>query len=115
MVFENGAPKKSEYRHMRVKGDWGNDDYRSMTEVVSRYFQRRVNEERPLPDLLVVDGGKGQLGAARGALDDIGVTDVALAALAKREEVIFRPDQSDPIRLGRTNPALRLLQRLVRQ
>ena len=112
VVFENGAPKKSEYRHMRVKGDWGNDDYRSMTEVVSRYFQRRVNEERPLPDLLVVDGGKGQLGAARGALDDIGVTDVALAALAKREEVIFRPDRSDPIRLGRTNPALHLLQRL---
>jgi excinuclease ABC subunit C len=112
VVFENGAPKKSEYRHMRVKGDWGNDDYRSMAEVVSRYFQRRVNEERPLPDLLVVDGGKGQLGAARGALDDIGVTDVALAALAKREEVIFRPDRSDPIRLGRTNPALHLLQRL---
>ncbi len=112
VVFENGAPKKSEYRHMRVKGDWGNDDYRSMAEVVSRYFQRRVNEERPLPDLLVVDGGKAQLGAARGALDEIGVTDVALAALAKREEVIFRPDRSDSIRLGRKNPALHLLQRL---
>ena len=112
VVFENGAPKKSEYRHMRVKGDWGNDDYRSMAEVVSRYFQRRVNEERPLPDLLVVDGGKGQLSAARGALDEIGVTDVALAALAKREEVIFRPDRPEPIRLGRKNPALHLLQRL---
>ena len=112
VVFENGAPKKSEYRHMRVKGDWGNDDYRSMAEVVSRYFQRRVNEERPLPDLLVVDGGKGQLGAARGALDEIGVTDVALAALAKREEVIFLPDRAEPIHLGRKNPALHLLQRL---
>ena len=86
VVFENGAPKKSEYRHMRIKGDWGNDDYRSMAEVVSRYFQRRVNEERPLPDLLVVDGGKGQLGAARGALAEIGVTDVALAALAKLKQ-----------------------------
>ena len=112
IVFENGAPKKSEYRHMRVKGEWGNDDYRSMAEVVSRYFRRRVDEERPIPDLLVVDGGKGQLGAARGALDELGVTDVALAALAKREEVIFRPDRSDPIRLGRKNPALHLLQRL---
>ncbi len=112
VVFENGAPKKSEYRHMRVKGDWGNDDYRSMAEVVSRYFQRRVNEERPLPDLLVVDGGKGQLGAARSALGEIGVTDVALAALAKREEVIFRPDRAEPIRLGRKHPALHLLQRL---
>ncbi len=112
VVFENGAPKKSEYRHMRVKGDWGNDDYRSMAEVVSRYFRRRVDEKRPIPDLLVVDGGKGQLGAARSALEELGVTDVALAALAKREEVIFRPDRSDPIRLGRKNPALHLLQRL---
>jgi excinuclease ABC subunit C len=112
VVFENGAPQKSEYRHMRVRGEWGNDDYRSMAEVVSRYFQRRVNEERPLPDLLVVDGGKGQLGAARGALDEIGVTDVAFAALAKREEVIFLPDRAEPIHLGRKNPALHLLQRL---
>ena len=112
VVFENGAPKKSEYRHMRVRGDWGNDDYRSMAEVVSRYFQRRVNEERPLPDLLIVDGGKGQLGAARGALGEIGVTDVALAALAKREELIYLPDRAEPIRLGRKNPALHLLQRL---
>ena len=112
IVFENGAPKKSEYRHMRVKGEWGNDDYRSMAEVVSRYFRRRVDEERPIPDLLVVDGGKGQLGAARGALEELGVTDVALAALAKREEVIFRPGRTDAIRLGRKNPALHLLQRL---
>ena len=112
IVFENGVPKKSEYRHMRIKGDWGNDDYRSMAEVVSRYFQRRLNEERPLPDFLVVDGGKGQLGAARGALEELGVTDVALAALAKREEVIFRPDRPEPIRLGRKDRALHLLQRM---
>ncbi|HIF06338.1 MAG TPA: excinuclease ABC subunit UvrC, partial [Gemmatimonadetes bacterium] len=67
---------------------------------------------RPIPDFLVVDGGKGQLGAARGALQELGVTDVALAALAKREELVFRPDRPDPIRLGRKNPALHLLQRL---
>lgn len=112
VVFENGAPKKREYRHMRIKGEWGNDDYRSMAEVVSRYFRRRVDEERPIPDLLVVDGGKGQLGAARGALQELGVTDVALAALAKRDEVIFLPDRSNPIRLGRKSPALHLLQRV---
>jgi len=112
IVFENGAPKKSEYRLMRVKGEWGNDDYRSMGEVVFRYFRRRVDEERPIPDLLVVDGGKGQLGAARGALEKLGVTDVALAALAKREEVVFRPDRPDQIRLGRKNPALHLPPRL---
>jgi excinuclease ABC subunit C len=112
VVFENGTPKKSEYRHMRIKGEWGNDDYRSMAEVVHRYFRRRVEEELPIPDFLVVDGGKGQLSAARGALEELGVTDVALAALAKREEAIFRPDRPDPIRLGRKNPALHLLQRL---
>ena len=112
VVFENGAPKKSEYRHMRIKGEWGNDDYRSMAEVVHRYFRRRVDEKRPIPDFLVVDGGKGQLGAARGALAELGVTDVALAALAKRDEEIFCPDRPKPIRLGRKNPALHLLQRL---
>ena len=112
IVFENAAPKKSEYRHMRIKGEWGNDDYRSMAEVVHRYFRRRVDEERPIPDFLVVDGGKGQLGAARNALAELGVTDVAIAALAKREEVIYRPDRPDPIRLGPKNPALHLLQRL---
>ena len=61
-VFENAEPKKAEYRHMRIKGDWGNDDYRSMAEVVTRYFRRRLDEGRPLPDLVLIDGGKGQFG-----------------------------------------------------
>jgi excinuclease ABC subunit C len=111
-VFENGEPKKSEYRHMQIKGDWGNDDYRSMAEVVSRYFRRRVDEGRPLPELAVIDGGKGQLGAARHALEELGVTDVALAALAKKEELVFVPGRSEPIRIGRRNRALHLLQRI---
>ena len=111
-VFENAEPKKAEYRHMRIKGDWGNDDYRSMAEVVSRYFRRRLEEERPLPDLVLIDGGKGQLGAAQNALTELGVTDVALASLAKREELVYRPGRREPFRLGRRNKALHVLQRI---
>ena len=111
-VFENAEPKKAEYRHMRIKGDWVNDDYRSMAEVVSRYFRRRVEEERPLPDLALIDGGKGQLGAAQNALAELGVTDVALASLAKKEELVYRPERREPFRLGPRDKALHLLQRI---
>lgn len=112
VVFENGEPKKAEYRHMRIKGDWGNDDYRSMAEVVSRYFRRRTEEKKPLPDLALIDGGKGQLSAAESALREIGMTDVALAALAKREESVFLPGRSEPIRLEKRDRALHVLQRI---
>ena len=112
VVFENGEPKRSEYRHMRIKGDWGNDDYRSMAEVVSRYFRRRTEEGKPLPDLALIDGGKGQLSAAEGALREIGITDVALAALAKREESVFMPGRPEPIRLEKRDRALHVLQRI---
>ena len=112
VVFENGEPKRAEYRHMRVKGDWGNDDYRSMAEVVGRYFRRRIDEGRPVPDLAVIDGGKGQLAAARDALRALGLADVAVIALAKREEEVFLPGRRDPVRLDRRDRALHLLQRI---
>ncbi len=112
VVFENGAPKKAEYRHMRIKGEWGNDDYRSMTEVVSRYFRRRMEEEKPLPDLAVVDGGKGQLHAAMGALDTLDLADVSVVSLAKREEEVFLPGHPEPLPLNRRDRSLHLLQRL---
>jgi excinuclease ABC subunit C len=112
VVFENGEPRRSEYRHMRVKGEWGNDDYRSMAEVVGRYFRRRQDEAKPIPDLAVIDGGKGQLSAARAALGELGLTDVAVIALAKREEEVFVPERPDPVRLDRRNRALHLLQRI---
>lgn len=112
VVFENGAPKKAEYRHMKIKGDWGNDDYRSMSEAVSRYFRRRLDEDLPLPDLVVIDGGKGQLNAALEALRALELHQVAVAALAKKEEEVFLPGRPDPVILGRRNPALHLLQRL---
>ena len=112
VVFENGEPRRAAYRHMRIKGEWGNDDYASMEEAVQRYFRRRRDEEKPLPDLAVVDGGKGQLSAAVGALASLGLGDVAVIALAKREEEVFMPGSSDPVLLDLRNRALHLLQRI---
>ena len=111
VVFENGEPKRAGYRHMRIKGEWGNDDYRSMQEAVTRYFRRLRDEEKPLPDLAVIDGGKGQLSAAVEALAGLGMSDVAVAALAKKEEEVFMPGRPDAIRLDRRDRALHLLQR----
>jgi excinuclease ABC subunit C len=111
VVFENGEPKKSEYRRFRIRGDWGNDDVRSMREVVERYFRRRIGEGLPVPELAVIDGGKGQLGAALAGLREAGAPDTAVCALAKREEDVFLPGRVGPLRLPRTNPGLRLLQR----
>jgi excinuclease ABC subunit C len=78
---------------------------------VGRYFSRRVSEQRPLPDLVVIDGGKGQLGAARAALEGLGLADLPIISLAKREEEIFVPGRSESVRLPRRSSALRLLQR----
>jgi excinuclease ABC subunit C len=112
VLFENGEPKRAGYRHMRIKGEWGNDDFRSMQEVVTRYFRRRVDEAQPLPDLVVIDGGKGQLGAALTALESLGLSGVSVVALAKREVEVFVPGRPEPIRLDRRHRALHLLQRI---
>jgi excinuclease ABC subunit C len=111
--FENGRPKRGEYRVMRVKSAdpmAGPDDFAAMREVVGRYFARRVEEHRPLPDLVVVDGGKGQLSAAHEALTGVGLPDLPLLALAKRDEEIHVRGRAEPLRLSRRSPALRLLQ-----
>jgi excinuclease ABC subunit C len=111
VVFENGEPRRAMYRHMRVKGTWGNDDYRSMAEVVGRYFRRQRDEGQPIPNLAVIDGGKGQLSASVHALAEIDFGDVAVISLAKKEEEVFLPGQSAPVRLDRRHRALHLLQR----
>jgi len=108
--FENGRPKRSEYRKFKIEGKWGNDDFASMNEVVTRYFSRRVAEALPLPDLCVIDGGKGQLHAAQDALAAIGLSSQPLASLAKKEEEVFLPGRSESLRLSRRSPGLRLLQ-----
>jgi len=78
--------------------------------VVRRYFERRRNDGKPLPDLVVIDGGKGQLSAAQTALAELGITDRPLISLAKREEEIFVWGRSEPLKLSRRSPGLRLLQ-----
>jgi excinuclease ABC subunit C len=108
--FENGRPKRGEYRKFKVKTVVGTDDFASINEVVRRYFERRTRDEKPLPDLIVIDGGKGQLSAAQAALAAIGITDRPLISLAKRDEEIFIWGRVDPVRISRRSPALRLLQ-----
>jgi excinuclease ABC subunit C len=97
---------------MRIRGKWGNDDYRSMAEAVSRYFRRALEEETVLPDLVVVDGGKGQLNAALMALGELELTRVAVVALAKREEELFLAGKGEALTLPRRDRALHLLQRV---
>ena len=109
--FEGGRPRKAEYRHYRIKGVSGVDDFAAMQEVVTRFLTRRIAEEKPLPDLIVIDGGKGQLGVAVEAARALGQEKLPFVSLAKREEEVFLPGQSDPLRLSRRSPSLKLLQR----
>lgn len=110
--FEAGRPKKSEYRHFRLRGpDAQQDDYAAIHEVVTRYLSRRIREHRPLPDLMVIDGGKGQLRAACDAAVAVDLRDLPIASLAKRNEDVYLPGRGAPLRLGRRSPSLKLLQR----
>lgn len=111
VTFEAGRPKKAAYRKFKIKGIAQQDDFAAIHEVVTRYFRRKLDEGEPLPDLVVIDGGKGQLGAAEEAMAAVGVSHVPLASLAKREEEIYLPGRPEPLRLSRRSPALRLLQR----
>jgi len=108
--FENGRAKRAEYRKFKVATVTGVDDFAAMSEVVTRYFRRRVDEGGSIPDLVVIDGGKGQLGAAHDALSVMGLGELPLVSLAKREEEVFVVGRSESIRLSRRSPALRLLQ-----
>jgi excinuclease ABC subunit C len=108
--FQNGRPLRAEYRKFKVKTVEGVDDFASMREIVGRYFKRRLDESKPLPDLVVIDGGKGQLSSAQAVLGDLGLGSMQLISLAKREEEIFMPGRGDSILLKRRSPALRMLQ-----
>jgi excinuclease ABC subunit C len=108
--FENGRPKRGEYRKFRVKTVEGSDDFASMREVVTRYFNRRMADEKPSPELVVIDGGRGQLSAAHEAMESLGFGERALISLAKKEEEVYVWGRTDPVRISRRSPALRLLQ-----
>jgi excinuclease ABC subunit C len=134
VVMEDGLSRKSEYRRFRIRGVVGQDDFAMLHEVITRRFRRLLEEQRrPAsqraagqhsagaggpkkfaypPQLVIVDGGKGQLNAARKALDDLGIAGVEICSLAKRLEEVFRPDRPDPVVLPRSSEALFLLQRI---
>lgn len=115
VVFWDGSPKKSEYRRFRVQTVSGIDDVAMIAEVLERRLERaRVGDERflPLPDLILIDGGKGQLRAARRALRQLGCEQIPTIALAKEDEHIFVEGRAQPLVLPRESPALQLLQRV---
>lgn len=113
VFFENGKPKKSGYRHFRIKGVKGQDDFKMMREVIGRYFFRIKKEESEPPDLVVVDGGKGQLSSALKELRYLGFDEQPIIGLAKRLEEVFLPGKSDPMSISKSSPSLTLL-KLVR-
>ena len=111
VVFVDGRPEKQSYRHFRLRSlDGKVDDYAAMREVVARRYTRAVNDNRALPDLVLVDGGKGQVSAASKVLRALELGSVPVAGLAKRNEQVFVPGRSTPVALPDGSPALRLLQ-----
>jgi excinuclease ABC subunit C len=112
VYFEKGKPKKSEYRHFKIKSVRGQDDYASLREIVFRYYRRLKTEDRDKPDLLVIDGGKGQLSAGLDALKALDIKDQQVIGLAKRLEEVFLPGQKESVMIPKASPSLRLIQRL---
>jgi excinuclease ABC subunit C len=112
VVFEHGEPSRNEYRKYKIKSVAGPNDVASLQEVVGRRYARALREGRRLPDLILVDGGKGQLHAAEAELRKLGLTGLPVVSLAKREEVVFTPAEKEGLRLDRTAPALKLLQHI---
>jgi excinuclease ABC subunit C len=110
VVLDRGKFDKNQYRIFNIKTVIGADDFRSMAEAVDRRYRRVLEEKKPLPDLILIDGGRGQLNAALTALNRLGIEEITIAGLAKREEEIYTPNADEPIRLDRHDVALQLLQ-----
>ncbi len=110
--FSHGKPDKAQYRRFQIKSFIGNDDYRAMEEVVGRRYRRLKEENKPMPDLVVIDGGRGQIASALKAFISLDLTPPALIGLAKKHETIIFPDERAPLNLPLTHPGLQLLQRL---
>ncbi len=112
VVFVDAKPRKSEYRKFKIRTVSGPDDFASMREVVERRYSRLLEAEEQLPDLIMVDGGKGQLSSAVGVLQRLGLAAVPTIGLAKRLEEVFVPNESDAVTIPRTSSGLRLLQHI---
>lgn len=111
VVFTDGVPDRKAYRRFKMTNEQ-NDDFANMAEAVGRRYRRMLDEGRDLPDLVLIDGGLGQLHAAEAALAELGLDQLERASLAKKEELVFRPGSSEPLRIPRTSPVLQLLQRI---
>jgi excinuclease ABC subunit C len=112
VVFRDGRASKREYRHFRIRSVKGQDDTAMMAEVIGRRFRRMLDEKRHFPDLVMVDGGKGQISAARGALRQLGLEHQPVIGLAKRLDEVYMPGERWPLMISKSSPALRLLQRI---
>ncbi len=113
VVFKDAKPSKKDYRHFNIKTVVGPDDFASMKEVLTRRYSRLVSEDKPLPQLIVVDGGKGQLSAAVEALDGMGLRGrIAVVGIAKRLEEIYFPGDSIPLYIDKNSETLRVVQHL---
>jgi excinuclease ABC subunit C len=113
VCFKNGKPARSEYRHFNIKTVTGPDDFASMREVVHRRYKRLIEEKKDLPDLIVIDGGKGQLSAAVASLKTVGIYDqVPVIGIAKRLEEIYYPGDPYPIHISKQSASLKLIQQL---
>ncbi|MCX7875755.1 MAG: excinuclease ABC subunit UvrC [Melioribacteraceae bacterium] len=112
VVFIDAKPKKSLYRKFIIKTVEGPDDFASMKEIIKRRYTKLLEEKQPLPDLIMVDGGKGQLSSAIEALEEIGIKKFEIIGLAKRLEEVFLPNESEPIIIPKTSSSLKLLQQI---
>jgi excinuclease ABC subunit C len=113
VVFKNGKPSKRDYRHFNIKTVEGPDDFASMTEVVYRRYKRLLDEAQPLPQLIIIDGGKGQLSAALKSLDDLNLRGkIAIIGIAKRLEELFYPNDPIPLYLDKKSETLKIIQQL---
>ncbi len=113
VVFIDGKPKKSDYRKFKIKSFVGNDDFAAMREVVGRRYSRLIEEKASFPDLIIIDGGKGQLSSAMEVLTKLGINNqVTVIGLAKRLEEVFFPGESDAVLLPRTSSSLKLIQHI---
>ena len=113
VVWQGGQMKKSDYRKFIIRSVQGVDDFASMREVVSRRYKRLQDEDKPMPSLILIDGGLGQLHAAAGALESLGIINQPLAAIAKREEIIYvQGQENEPVVLDHHSPVLHLVQQV---
>jgi excinuclease ABC subunit C len=111
--FIGGKANRQNYRHFKIKSFTGQDDFASMREIVSRRYKRLLDEQKPLPDLILIDGGKGQLSSAMSSLKELALDDkITVISIAKRVDEIFTPNNSESVNLPKDSAALKLLQRI---